>query len=84
MAREMNAQNHGMLADLTDGSSGLKELYREAWLQESTPYPLGSASARWDAETEHWRGTWRRTAGLLRNRKKEDPFPTLDAICAKQ
>ena len=80
---QMNAQDHGMLADLMDSSSGLRELYHEAWLQESTPYRLGSALARWDAETEHWRATWRRVNELLRNRKKDEPFPSIDVIREK-
>ena len=49
---QMSAQDHGMLADLTDAVSGLREQYREAWLEESTPYRLGTALARWDAETQ--------------------------------
>ncbi len=80
---QMNAQDHGMLADLLDTSSGLKELYRNAWLQESTPYRLGSAMARWDAENQYWLATWHRVNELLRNRSKDEPFPTLDAIRAK-
>jgi hypothetical protein len=80
---QMNAQNHGMLADLIDTSSGLGELYREAWLQESRPYRLTSALARWDAETEYWRATWHRVNNLLRNRNKDEPFPSIDAIRAK-
>ena len=47
---QMNAQDHGMLADLREAISGLKDPYREAWLEEATPYRLPSALMRFDAE----------------------------------
>jgi hypothetical protein len=82
IGNQMNAQNHGMLADLVDAVSGLREPYRQAWLAESTPYRLGSALARWDAETDFWRGTWARVERLLRTHEKDQPFPSIDALRA--
>ncbi len=79
---QMNAQDHGMLSDLIDKISGLREPYREAWLEESTPYRLGSALARWDEENQHWLDVWHRLNNLLRNRKKDEPFPTIDVLRA--
>ena len=77
---QMNAQDHGMVSDLIDKISGLREPYREAWLEESSPYRLGSALARWDQETQHWLDIWHRLNELLRNRKKDEPFPTIDVL----
>ena len=77
---QMNAQDHGMLADLADAVSGLREHYRQAWLEESTPYRLGTALARWDAETQHWLSTWRNVNQLLRTRRKDEPFPSIDVL----
>jgi hypothetical protein len=82
IGNQMNAQDHGMLADLVDAVSGLREPYREAWLAESTPYRLGSALARWDAETEFWHATWRRVQQLLDSREKDEPFPPIDVLRA--
>ncbi|MGO8675047.1 MAG: beta-N-acetylhexosaminidase [Limisphaerales bacterium] len=82
IGNQMNAQDHGMLADLVDAVSGLREPYRQAWLAESTPYRLGSALARWDAETEFWRVTWARVERLLHTRAKDQPFPSVDALRA--
>jgi hexosaminidase len=81
---QINAQDHGMIADLMDTISGLREPYREAWLAESTPYRLGTALARWDAETEFWRATWGRVNELLRSRKKDEPFPSIDFLRLKR
>lgn len=77
---QMNAQDHGMVADLIDKISGLQEPYREAWFEESTPYRLGTAMARWDAEEQHWIDTWHRLEHLLRNHKKDEPFPSIDVL----
>ncbi len=81
---QMNAQDHGMLADLMDTISGLREPYREAWLAESEPYRLGTALARWDAECQFWRATWGRVNELLRTRGKDEPFPSIDVLRARR
>jgi len=81
---QMNAQDHGMLADLTDAASGLREQYREAWLEESTPYRLGTALARWDAETQYWLSTWRNLKEFLRARGKDEPFPSIAVLRPKR
>jgi hypothetical protein len=52
---EMSEQDHSRTADLMDAISGMKESYRQAWLNEATEYRLGSALGRWDAEYEFWR-----------------------------
>jgi hypothetical protein len=81
---QMNAQDHGMLADLLDTITGLREPYRQAWLEESTPYRLGAALAHWDAEADYWLGTWERVRQLLQDRKKDEPFPSIDVLRAKR
>jgi hexosaminidase len=80
VGNQMNAQDHGMLADLVDSASGLRESYREAWLAESTSYRLGSALARWDDEVGFWRATWRRVDQLVQGREKDDPIPQIDFL----
>ncbi len=81
---QINAQDHGMLADLTDTITGLREPYRQAWLEESTPYRLGTALEYWDAETQYWHATWRRVVHLLRTRSKDEPFPSIDVLREKK
>jgi hypothetical protein len=81
---QITAQDHGMLTDLMDTVSGLKERYRQAWLIESTPYRLGTALARWDAECEYWRAMQARIPEVLRGRKKDEPFPSIDVLRPKR
>jgi len=77
---QMAAQDHGMLADLMDMITDLRDDYRQAWLEESTPYRLGTALARWDAECEYWRAMQVRVRQLAESYKRGEPFPALDAV----
>jgi hypothetical protein len=38
-----------------DTITGLREMYRQLWLAEYTPYRLGTTLGRFDAEYEYWR-----------------------------
>jgi hypothetical protein len=80
---QMNATDHGMLADLLDAVTGLREPYRAAWLEESTPYRLETAMARWDAESRFWLETWGRVHQVLRSHKKGEPFPSIEVLRKK-
>jgi hexosaminidase len=82
---QMNAQDHGMLADLRETISGLKESYREAWLEESTPYRLPSALLRWDAEWNYWQAVQRLVVDqVLHGWSKGEPFPAIEVIRPKR
>lgn len=80
LGMQMNAMDHGMMADLVDTVTNLRDRYREAWLMESTSYRLGSALARWDAECDLWRSTWSRVESFLRHRPKADEFPSIEIL----
>jgi hypothetical protein len=77
---QMNAQYHSMMADLMDTITELREPYREAWLEESLPYRLGTAMAKWDAEERHWTATWHKINHLLATRSKDEPFPSIEVL----
>jgi hypothetical protein len=47
--------DHSRLVDLMDAITDLRPQYQRAWLAEYTPYRLGSALGRWDAEYQYWR-----------------------------
>src|ERR1035437_337842 len=54
IGNQMNSTTYGMLTDLREMISELREEYREAWLEEATPFRLQSALYRWDAEWDYW------------------------------
>jgi hexosaminidase len=78
---QMNAQDHGMLADLREAISGLKEPYRLAWLEEATFYRLPSALMRFDAEWLFWRDVQQGVVDkVLQGWSKGEPFPPISVI----
>jgi hypothetical protein len=81
ISTQMNSQDHGMLADLREAISGLKEPYRQAWLEESTPYRLPSALMRFDAEWLYWQAVQQAlTDKVLHGRNRDEPFPAISVI----
>jgi hypothetical protein len=84
IGNQMNSTTYGMLTDLREMISELREQYREAWLDEATPFRLQSALYRWDAEWNYWTAMQR----LLREQvlhgwKEGEPFPPLETIRPK-
>jgi hexosaminidase len=78
--QQIAAQDHGMLTDLMDAITQLREEYRAAWLEESTTYRLGTALGRWDAECEYWREVQARIPEVLRGRKAGEAFPAVETL----
>jgi hypothetical protein len=66
--------------DLMDEITELRRIYRANWLEEYTPYRLGKALGRWDAEYEFWRGLQARFRAFSRGYKSGEPLPPLDSI----
>jgi hypothetical protein len=78
---QMNAQDHGMLADLREAISGLKDSYREAWLEEATPYRLPSALMRFYAEWCYWQAVEQGVVDqVLHGWSNGEPFPAIAVI----
>ena len=77
---EVIDQNHGRIIDLMEFITELREDYRNAWLAEYTPYRLGVALGRWDAEYEYWRKLQERFRAFSRHRKEGDPLPSLESV----
>ncbi|MFT3702097.1 MAG: family 20 glycosylhydrolase [Agriterribacter sp.] len=46
---------HGLIMDMLDYSTEIKEEYRQAWLSENIPYRLGTIMGRFDDEYRLWR-----------------------------
>ena len=77
---QLVAQQHGRLPDLMDTVTELRPLYREAWLAEYTPYRMGSALGRWDAEYEYWRRLQTRLEKFAENYRPEQNLPSLESL----
>jgi hexosaminidase len=80
LGAEISTQNHGRIDDLMDTISELREAYREAWKVEYTPYRLGAALGRWDAEYEYWRRLQRNIGDVEGRFKQGDRMPALESL----
>lgn len=78
------SQNHGLIQDLLDGISELKQPYREAWLAEYRPYRLESALGRWQAEYEYWRALQARFQEFGSSFKTGDRLPPIEDFRPKR
>jgi hypothetical protein len=72
--------DHSYVTDLMDRITGLKPAYRAEWLEEYTPYRLGSALGRWDAEYQYWRGVHEKLRHFNESTKQGDALPALDEL----
>jgi hypothetical protein len=82
---QMNSTTYGMLTDLREMISDLREDYRQAWLDEATPFRLQSALYRWDAEWNYWTAVQRLVVSeVLHGWKEGEPFPAIDVIRPKR
>ncbi len=55
MYYDIDYSAHGLITDMEDYCSELKEEYRQAWLSENKPYRLQNMLGRFDAEYNFWR-----------------------------
>jgi len=84
MGNQMNSTTYGMLTDLREMISELREQYREAWLDEATPFRLQSALYRWDAEWNYWTAMQKLLVQqVFQGWKEGEPFPSLESIRPK-
>jgi hypothetical protein len=67
---DINYSTHGLIADMMDYCTEIKEEYRKAWLSENMCYRLGTISGRFDAEYLLWRNMYTKIAFYI-NHKEE-------------
>jgi hypothetical protein len=67
-----------------DAIENLKPLYQAEWLAEYTPYRLGSALGRWDAEYDYWRRVQQRLQQFSDGTHEGDALPPLAQVVAEK
>jgi hexosaminidase len=84
IGNQMNSTTYGMLTDLREMISELREEYRKAWLEEATPFRLQSALYRWDAEWDYWAAVQKLLVQqVFQGWREGEPFPALESIRPK-
>lgn len=72
--------DHSRLFDLMDRITNLRPDYRAEWLREYTPYRLGTALGRWNAEYQYWYGVHDKLEKFDATTQAGSILPPLDTI----
>jgi hypothetical protein len=79
------SSGNGLMQDMRDQTTMLREMYRKLWLEENVPYFMGNSLARYDEELGRWEEASNRI-NRLRDEYEErvlPPFIELTAPAAK-
>jgi hypothetical protein len=72
--------DHSYITDLMDRITGLEPAYRAEWLEQYTPFRLGAALGRWDAEYQYWRAAHEKLRHFNESTHSGQPLPPLDEV----
>ena len=73
MFYDINYSTHGLIADMMDYCTEIKEEYRKGWLSENMSYRMGTITGRFDSEYLIWRNLYLKIAEY--NNHKEEKTP---------
>jgi hexosaminidase len=73
-------ETHSRIVDMMDGFTEERANYEAAWLEQYTPYRMGTALGRWDAEYAFWLHTQERFEAVRMGFETGDPVPTLQQL----
>jgi hexosaminidase len=73
MFYDINYSTHGLLADMMDISTEVREEYRRAWLSENMPYRLGSMTGRFDVDYLMWRNLYIKIGDYINHKENKVP-----------
>lgn len=77
VGRGMSNETHSRMMDMMDSLTGTRELYRKAWLEQYTPYRMGTALGHWDAEFLFWLRAQRNFEDFRRHFQSDEALPSL-------
>jgi hexosaminidase len=73
MFYDINYSTHGLITDMMDYCTGIKEEYREAWLSENIHYRMGTITGRFDSEYLLWRNLYLKIAEYNNHHEEKTP-----------
>jgi hypothetical protein len=71
---------NGLVADLRDGISALRQGYQQAWLAENRPYWLENVLVRYDMELTYWAGLQKRLLEYQRHFNETSTLPSPEEL----
>jgi len=72
--------DHSRLFDLMDAITGLRSAYQGEWLEEYTPYRLGTALGRFDEEYQYWHHFQEQLQNFSESTQEGSPLPPLSSL----
>jgi hexosaminidase len=81
---EVIYQSHSRVVDLMDAITSLREMYRSLWLEEYTPYRLGTTIGRFDTEYEYWAGVRSKFRNAAHGLAGKTSLPPLDEVLGER
>ena len=72
--------DHSVIQDLMDRITDLRPEYRAEWLEEYTPYRMGSALGQWDGEYQYWRSVHEKLREFNDSSHEGDTLPPLEEV----
>jgi hypothetical protein len=76
---EVTAYYHSKIVDIFDAIVETKEIFRQAWLNEYTPFRLGVALSKFDMELQYWVRV-QKLVDTLTKYKDDEEFPPLQSL----
>jgi hexosaminidase len=70
---DINYSTHGLVADMMDYCTGIKEEYSKAWLSENMRYRMGTITGRFDSEYLLWRNMYTKIASYINHNEDKAP-----------
>jgi hexosaminidase len=80
MYYDVNYTTHGLLVDMMDYCTEIKEEYRKAWLSENMSYRLGTISGRFDAEYLLWRNLSLKISDFINHKEEKTQRQTFEKL----
>ncbi len=80
MYYDINYTTHGLIVDMMDYCTGLKNEYNKAWLSENMNYRLGTISGRFDSEYLLWRNLQLKISEYINHKEGNTAIPTFEKL----
>jgi hexosaminidase len=77
---DINYSTHGLIVDMMDYCTEIKEEYRKAWLSENMSYRMGTITGRFDSEYLLWRNLYTKIAGYDNHKDEKAPKATFEKL----
>jgi hexosaminidase len=77
---DINYSTHGLITDMMDYCTMIREEYSEAWLSENMSYRMGTITGRFDSEYLLWRNMYSKIEDYINHKEEKSPRPKFEKL----